>query len=74
MKTTYMNLIILNLFHSVLVTQTFGKHFFKILKILVSLSGDITPVKEKAGSPPCASIEGKNNTSLGCLVLQICHS
>jgi hypothetical protein len=51
MKTTYMNLIILNLFPSVLMTGTFGNHFLKILKILVSLSGDIMPVK-KAKSPP----------------------
>lgn len=47
MKTTHMNLIILNLFPSVLATETSGNHFSKILKILVSLSGDIMPVKKK---------------------------
>jgi hypothetical protein len=39
MKTTYMNLIILNLFPSVLATETSGNHFLKILQVLVSLSG-----------------------------------
>ncbi len=72
MKTTYMNLIILNLFPSVLMTGTFGNHFLKILKILVSLSGDIMPVKKRL-SHHRAGIKGKNNTSLGCLVLQFCH-